>query len=98
MNKSYIHRIHAAKMLLNIIAQLCTGRYIRDECMYIAAEYGMNYVTPLTKWSSLLQYADSTQVVVTSSNTGSITFTNSAFWGPSNQIAKVIKTKLCMCQ
>jgi len=32
-----------------MIAQLCTGRYIRDECMYIAAEYGMNYVTPLTK-------------------------------------------------
>jgi len=52
MNKSYIHRIHAAKMLLNYIYNDCTtftGRYIRDECMYIAAEYGMNYVTPLTK-------------------------------------------------
>ena len=35
------------------------------------------------------QYADSTQVLVTSSNAGSVSFVNSAFWGPSNQIAKV---------
>lgn len=37
----------------------------------------------------IFQYADSTQVLVTSSNAGSVTFVNSAFWGPSNQIAKV---------
>lgn len=30
--------------------------------------------------------ADHTQVVVTASNSGSVRFTNSAFWGPSNQI------------
>ena len=37
----------------------------------------------------LWQYADSTQVVVAAGNTGAVSFTNSAFWGPSNQIAKV---------
>ena len=37
----------------------------------------------------IFQYADSTQVLVTSSNAGSVNFVNSAFWGPSNQIAKV---------
>ena len=36
-----------------------------------------------------MQYADSTQVVITSTNEGAVSFTNSAFWGPSNQIAKV---------
>ena len=36
-----------------------------------------------------LQYADSTQVLVTSSNAGSVSFLNVAFGGPSNQIAKV---------
>jgi len=32
-------------------------------------------------------HADPTQVVVSSSNTGAVRFTNTAFWGPSNQIA-----------
>lgn len=38
---------------------------------------------------TLIQYADSTQVVITSTNEGAVSFTNSAFWGASNQIAKV---------
>lgn len=33
--------------------------------------------------------ADHTQIVVTSSNAGSVRISNSAFWGPSNQIAKI---------
>ena len=33
--------------------------------------------------------ADSTEVIVGPSNAGSIRFVNCAFWGPSNQIAKV---------
>jgi hypothetical protein len=33
--------------------------------------------------------ADHTQVVVTAANTGAVRFVNSAFWGPSNQIAKI---------
>ena len=37
----------------------------------------------------VVQYADSTQVVVTSSNAGSVSFVNTAFWGPSNQVAVV---------
>jgi len=36
-----------------------------------------------------VQKADSTQVIVTGSNSGSVRFVNSAFWGPSNQIAIV---------
>ena len=36
-----------------------------------------------------LQYADSTQVVITAANKGAVSFSNSAFWGPANQIAKV---------
>jgi len=33
--------------------------------------------------------ADPTQIVVTGSNSGSLRIVNSAFWGPSNQIAKI---------
>jgi len=33
--------------------------------------------------------ADSTQVVVTASNTGGVRFVNTAFWGPSNRIARI---------
>ena len=44
----------------------------------------------MTLFFLFLQYSDSTQVLVTSSNAGSVSFVNSAFWGPSNQIAKVI--------
>lgn len=33
--------------------------------------------------------ADHTQVVVTASNAGAVRFVNSAFWGPSNQIAQI---------
>eukprot|EP00118_Oscarella_pearsei_P005828 m.26768 g.26768 ORF g.26768 m.26768 type:complete len:456 (+) comp29501_c0_seq3:37-1404(+) len=33
--------------------------------------------------------ADPTQVVVTATNKGSVRFVNSAFWGPSNSIAKI---------
>lgn len=33
-----------------------------------------------------------TQVVIAASNTGAVRFTNSAFWGPSNQIASVAGT------
>lgn len=35
------------------------------------------------------QYADSTQVVITAANKGAVSFSNSAFWGPANQIAKI---------
>jgi hypothetical protein len=35
------------------------------------------------------QHADSTQVYINASNAGSVRFVNSAFWGPSNSIAKV---------
>jgi len=34
-------------------------------------------------------HADSTQVVVTASNAGAVRFVNTAFWGPSNHIARV---------
>lgn len=37
----------------------------------------------------LVQVADSTQVVVTSSNAEAMSFVNTAFWDPSNQIAVV---------
>lgn len=33
--------------------------------------------------------ADHTQVVTTASNVGAVRFVNSAFWGPSNQIASI---------
>ncbi len=33
--------------------------------------------------------ADHTQVLITSTNKGAVRFANSAFWGPSNQIASV---------
>jgi hypothetical protein len=33
--------------------------------------------------------ADSTQVVVSASNTGGLRFVNSAFWGPSHHIARI---------
>lgn len=36
--------------------------------------------------------ADHTQVVVSDSNAGAVRFVNSAFWGPSNQIAKISGT------
>lgn len=36
-----------------------------------------------------VEKADSTQVVVTASNRGSVRFVNSAFWGPSNHIARI---------
>jgi len=36
--------------------------------------------------------ADHTQVVVSATNTGAVRFVNSAFWGPSNQIAKIAGT------
>ena len=33
--------------------------------------------------------ADSAQIVVTGSNKGNVQLSNTAFWGPSNNIAKV---------
>ena len=39
--------------------------------------------------SSSAQASDPTQIVVSSTNTGAVQIVNSAFWGPSNRIARV---------
>ena len=38
--------------------------------------------------------ADSTQILVTESNNGNVQMSNTAFWGPSNNIAKVSNLKI----
>ena len=48
-----------------------------------------NYINVHARVLFLLQYADSTQVVVTSSNAAALTIVNSVFFGSSNQVAVV---------
>ena len=58
---------------------VCVQRYV---CMYACVTHTYS-IAPISN------QADSTEVIVGPSNAGSIRFVNCAFWGPSNQIAKV---------